>query len=81
MFWKKSQKFLKTHREEPVLESFYFIVAAWNPYKTKTQSKSYSVNFIKKATPKQRRLHKYFSVNFEKIVNTTSNMLKKELVI
>ena len=30
VFWKKSKKFLKTYREEPVLESFYFIVGAWN---------------------------------------------------
>ena len=37
----------------------------------KTQSKSYSVNFIKRATPKERLLNKYFPVNLEKIVSTT----------
>ena len=36
----------------------------------KKHNKGYSVNFIKKETPIQRLLHKYFPVSFEKIMNT-----------
>ena len=79
-----------------MLESFYFIVAAWNTYitKTKTQSKSDPKTKTKELylhyriyNSLQRLYYKYFPINFEKIVNavltpTASEIMsKKELVI
>ena len=62
------QKYIPLNKNSKISQNS--LGGTWN---TKTQSKGYSVNFIKKATPTQKLLHKFFPLNFEKNINTAFN--------
>ena len=59
--------------QEPLLESFFCKVAAWNSLK-KANVKIFGATLShQKAMPTQRLLSRYFPVGFEKVINTTLN--------
>ena len=77
VFWKKSKKILKIHRESPRWSTFIVKLQPGIALSKKSQSKIHLVNFIKKETPIQRLLQKHFPVSFEKILDTTLTPLRE----